>query len=187
MEYSFRNAAGESEKKIVLNLTGIELYFEGAKYAIPYNDINGVWLNKPSGICTCRAYSCTLNIKNKKPLFISSKNYDAAGNIVEQSNQYNSFVRVLHHHLQSKSAARYRFGVQPTQYVLRVLAIIGILAAFLFSSLYLNISQYILAVPVALSLFVAVCGVNFCIANYPKNYTPENIPLKLLPCPAKLY
>lgn len=181
MEYSFRNSPHEKAKRAVLNLTTIDLYYDEAKYTIPYKDINGVWLNKPGGICTCRAYSCTLNIKDKKPLFISSKNYDEKGNTLEQSNHYNSFVRVLHHHLQTKSKAEYKFGVQPMQYLLRVCMVIAILAGFILSSLYLNINQYLLIGTALVSLFGTVCGVNFCITNFPKGYTPENIPLKLLP------
>ncbi|ELR72194.1 hypothetical protein C900_01748 [Fulvivirga imtechensis AK7] len=181
MEYSFRNSPNEKVKKVFLNQTGLDLYVDGAKYVIPYCDINGVWLQRPGGICTPRAYSCTLNINDKKPVFISSKNYDEAGDLVEQSNHYNSFVRVLHHHLQKQGRAQYKFGVQPLQYALRVVAIIAILGGFTLSYLYLNINQYLLAVPALLSLFVAVCGLNFCIANFPKGYRPENIPLQLLP------
>lgn len=183
MEYAFKNSPEEKVKKIVLNLTGFDLYFDGAKYTVSYSDINGVWLNKPGGLCTPSEYSCTLNINDRKPIYISSKNYDDEGNVIEQPNHYNSFVRVLHHHLQSKSRAQYRFGVQPRQYALRVLTIIGILTGFGASYLYLNINKYILALPAVLSIFVAVCGLKFCISNYPKDYKPENIPLKLLPSP----
>ncbi len=181
MEYNFKITESGSERSIILKNDMLHYVVDNAIYEVPYNIINAVWLNKPGGICTPNHYSCTLNIEDDKPIFISSRNWDENKREMHQQNHYNSFVRVLHVHLKEKSKAKYGFGVKPKYYALRVIAIITIIAIASYVALTFKDSWYILVAPVAVSIFVLTCGLNFCVKNFPSKYKPDQIPMRLLP------
>ncbi|QSE97912.1 hypothetical protein [Fulvivirga lutea] len=181
MEYTFKNSPEDYLRTIVLKEKSLTLNFEGSTYEYPYNKITKVWLNNPGGFCSPGEFSCTLNIIDKKPVYISSKNYNDKNEEIEQSNFYNSFVRVLHMHLGVNTTASFKFGTQPTAYIARVAIILAILTGCVASILLTNVNPFILILPSALGIFVSVCGLKFCITRFPKGYNPNNIPLNLLP------
>ncbi|MTI22881.1 hypothetical protein E1176_17750 [Fulvivirga sp. RKSG066] len=181
MEYSFKINESGKERTLILKNEMIIYVLDDAIYEVPYKNITAVWLNKPGGFCTPSSYSCTLNIKDDKPIFITSKNWDLDQREILQQNHYNSFVRVLHMHLKEKSKATYGFGVKPQYYMLRVAAIITILTLATYLSVNYQLNNFLLAIPVAISLFVLTCGLNFCVKNFPSSYRPDHIPITLLP------
>lgn len=181
MEYNFKVDENGSERTVILKSDMLIYIEENAIYDISYSDITSVWLNKPGGFCTSNIYSCTLQFKHEKPLFISSKNWREDRVEIHQENHYNSFIRVLHMHMREKSAAKYSFGVKPQKYLTKVATIILILTLAVAGSIIFQINNYLLAIPVTISLFVTTCGLNFCLKNYPSKYTPDQIPMSLLP------
>lgn len=181
MEYNFKIEESGSERSIILKNDMLIYVVDNAIYDIPYKDITSVWLNKPGGICTPNIYSCTLQFKQEKPLFISSKNWTADKKEIHQENHYNSFIRVLHMHLLQKSGAQFSFGVKPQKYLTKVATIILILATSAFLTINFDLKNYLLAIPAMVSVFVITCGLNFCLKNFPSRYKPEAIPLNLLP------
>lgn len=181
MEYNFKVEEHGSERTVILKNDMLIYIEENAIHDIPYSDITNVWLNKPGGLCTSNIYSCTLQFKHQKPLFISSKNWRDDRVEIHQENHYNSFIRVLHMHMREKSTAKYSFGVKPKKYFTKVATIILILTLAAVSSITFNLNNYLLAIPVGISLFVVTCGLNFCLKNYPSHYMPDRIPLNLLP------
>ncbi|MEQ8926458.1 MAG: hypothetical protein RLO81_11630, partial [Fulvivirga sp.] len=180
MEYTFKNSPKDHLRTIFLRDTSLIISFDGAKYEYPYKDISNVWLNNPGGFCSPGEFSCTLNIIDQKPIYISSKNYNEKGEVIEQSNFYNSFVRVIHMHLGTNTSASFKFGTQPKAYITRVAIILMILAGCISSILYTDINPIILILPSVVGIFVTVCGLKFCITRFPKGYNPRNIPLNLL-------
>lgn len=184
MEYTFKNSAAEKEKRIFLHHTGIDLYHDGAKYTVPYSNINSIWLNKPGGLLNLGEFSCTININDQKPIYIADKNYDAYGFIKHQPNNYNSFIRVLHHHLQDKSNVKYKFGSKPLQYVLRLIIITAIVFTCFLPYGFLDVNQYTLIIPILVAFTVGAFSLKFLLNEYPKCYMPDSIPLNLLPSPS---
>ncbi len=181
MEYTFRISADSPEVMMVLTENEIQLKTEGAVYRHPYSSVQKVWLNNPGGFCSPGEFSCTLNIVDKKPIYIASKNYDKQGHLINQANHYNTFVRVLHMHVKSNAKAKFRFGATPVKYAMRIATIISILATCLASSLLIDANPLIFIMPSAAAIFVTVCGLRFCITRFPKGYNPDDIPLNLLP------
>ncbi|HNP18855.1 MAG TPA: hypothetical protein PKL31_10505 [Fulvivirga sp.] len=181
MEYVFKNSPKDKLRKIVLTDDGFNLIMDGATYPYKYSSVNQVWLNSPGGFCSPGEYSCTLNIVDQKPLYISSKNYSDSKKLIDQFNHYNSFIRVLHLHLKNNKAAQFKFGTTPFKYLTRIMVIIGILTACVLSIMLLEANPLVFIVPSGLAIFVSVCGMKFCINRFPKVYNPENIPLTLLP------
>ena len=181
MEYTFRNSPKDDLKTIFLRDSSLVLKFDGSTYEYPYSEIEKVWLNSPGGFCSPGEFSCTLNIVDKKPVYISSKNYNQNGTEINQSNFYNSFIRVLHMHLDGQTKADYKFGTTPVAYLGRVAIILIILTGCITSILYTSINPFVLAIPSAIGIFVAVCGAKFCISRFPKGYNPKDIPLEVLP------
>lgn len=181
MEYNFRVDENGSERTVILKNDMLIYIEKNAIHDISYKDITNVWLNKPGGLCTPNIYSCTLHFKHDKPLFISSKNWRDDKMEIRQENHYNSFIRVLHMHLREKSSAKYSLGVKPKKYLTKVATIILILALAATVSITFQLNNYLLAIPVLISVFVVTCGLNFCLKNYPSKYTPDHIPLSLLP------
>jgi len=184
MEYSYKISDSGSERSIILKNEVIIYIANGAIYDIPYKRITSVWLNKPSGFLSPNYFSCTLNIEDDKPIFISSKNWDDYNNEILQQNHYNSFVRVLHMHLKEKSKAKYGFGVKPKNYFIKAAAILAVLAVVLFLSVSLQLNNFLLAFPILVGGSALAIGINFCVKNYPHRYKPDHIPLQLLPAPS---
>ncbi|MEO0555720.1 MAG: hypothetical protein AAF149_21120 [Bacteroidota bacterium] len=181
MDYSFRSSATESERKILLTTNALHLYVDGAKYSTPYEKVVGVWLSTPSGFLAGNTYACTLNIEDAKPIYISIKNYDDAGKLIEQANHYNSFIRVLHLHLCKKSKAHYFFGVKPASYAAKLIVLLAVVMTCVTSYFVFNLSG-LLILPVGVALMVsAYTLLSFGIKSFPKLYDPDEIPLRLLP------
>lgn len=181
MEYYFKNSITDKPKKLVLTDSGINLYLDDACYQYDYRDIVGVWLNKPGGIFDQKFFSCTLNIADRKPLFISSLNFDQDDELINQDNHYNSFIRVMHLHLKEKSKAKYHLGVPPLNYSLRIILAILVLAVCLAAYFHVDLSTVALGAVGFLVLATGVAGLQFGISKFPKFYNPDNIPLELLP------
>lgn len=181
MEYTFRNDPKDHLKTIFLSDKSLILKFDGSQYEYPYNQITKVWLNNPGGFCSPGEFSCTLNIVDKKAVYISSKNYEENGREIEQSNFYNSFVRVLHIHLDGNTSTDYKFGSEPKAYLGRITIILCILAGCIASISFTTINPLILIAPSIIGILVTICGLKFCITRFPKGYNPKDIPLNLLP------
>jgi hypothetical protein len=181
MEYSFKNSPKNSLSKITLGEKGFQLVINKDIYNYQYTDISKVWLNNPGGFCSPGEFSCTLNIKEKKPIYISSKNYTDNGDIIGQANHYNSFIRILHRYIGSNQSAEFKFGSTPFKYFGRIALIIGILTSCILSTSLIDTNPLYFIIPSAMGIFVSVCGMKFCITRFPKGYNPNEIPLNLLP------
>jgi len=181
MDYTFKINEEDKERRLILKDEFMIYAIDGSVYEIPYNRISAVWLNKPGGICTPNHYSCTLNIDDDKPVFISSRNWGENGREIIQQNHYNSFIRVLHLHLKEKSKAQYGFGVKPKPYFMRVGAIVTILSLSVLFAIIFNLNNVLIAIPAVISVSVLTCGLNFCLKNFPSTYKPDCIPFALLP------
>lgn len=166
---------------MLLTSNALHLYIDGAKYTTPYEKVVGVWLSTPAGFLAGNTYACTLNIEDAKPIYVPIKNFDESGDLIDQSNHYNSFIRVLHVHLREKSKAHYYFGVRPISYAIKVLVLLSIIFACLACYLLLNLSG-VVVIPLGLVLMAsAYTLLRFGIKSFPKLYDPNEIPLGLLP------
>lgn len=181
MEYSFKNSPKDHLSKMALGENGFRIVIDGATYNYKYSEVTRVWLNNPEGFFTPGEFSCTVNIVDKKPIYITSKNFDQNGLFVEQSNHYNSFVRVLHMHVKSNKAAEFKFGSTPTKYLMRMAIIALILTSCIVSIMTFNSNPLFFIIPSVFGIFVSIYGLRFCITRFPKGYNPNDIPLELLP------
>jgi hypothetical protein len=181
MDYAFKNSPKDHLTQMVLGENGFKIILDGATYNYKYSDVTRVWLNNPEGFIAPGEYSCTINIVDKKPIYITSKNFDQNGLFIEQSHHYNTFVRVLHMHIKSNKAAEFKFGTTPAKYFRRVAIIALILTACVASIITFKSNPFYFIVPSVFGVFVTIYGLQFCITRFPKVYNPDNIPLELLP------
>lgn len=181
MDYSYKITPSDTTRRMLLSSNALHLYLDGHKYTTPYNKVVGVWLSKPSDFLSGNNYGCTLNIEDAKPIYISIKNFDSEGSPMDQSNHYNSFIRVLHVHLQEKSKAHYYFGEKPVSYAMKVLVLVSLVSACLMSYTLFNINGLIVLPVGAILAISAYALLRFGIKSFPKLYNPKEIPIGLLP------
>ncbi|MDX1628555.1 MAG: hypothetical protein R3345_07635 [Fulvivirga sp.] len=181
MEYSFKTNEKDQTRIIHLESDKLVYFMDDERQEVPYNQIHSVWLSKPGGVLTPNSYSCTLNIKNAKPIYISSKNWDDEKKEILQQNHYNSFVRVLHLHLKEKSRAQYGFGLPPASYLSKLAILLLIVCSTIYWALSSQLSGTMLIGTIGLGVLIVIIGLNFSLKNYPSHYQPDQIPLNLLP------
>lgn len=108
---------------------------------------------------------------------LSNRYYLSNLKFEDRSRQYNTFVRVMHHHLMKNSTASFFTGTSWNR--LALWAGLTFLGAWIFQVALAAESGalWIILVDVALALLVAVSVFVKC----PRVYSPENIPLEFLP------
>ncbi len=181
MEYSFKNSPKAHLTQMALGENGFRVVIDGATYNYKYSEVTRVWLNNPEEFFNPSEYSCTINIIDKKPIYITSKNYNHNGLIMDQSHNYNSFVRVLHMHVRSNKAAEFKFGSTPSKYLKRLAIIALILIGCVASIISFDSNPLYFIAPSVFGVFVSIYALRFCITRFPKGYNPNDIPLELLP------
>ncbi|TRX51614.1 hypothetical protein FNH22_23930 [Fulvivirga sp. M361] len=181
MEYTYRLSADSEPRRMVLKENALDFHLDDYKLTIPYAKVVGVWLSSPDGLLFSENYSCTLNIEDGKPIFITMKNFDGHGQLMTQDNHYSSFIRVLHLHLREKSKARYYFGVKPLNYFTKLLTFTGVIVSCLILYFFFNLNEIITIFLTVIAFFFLLVTLRFGIRRFPKIYDPDEIPLNLLP------
>jgi hypothetical protein len=177
MEYSFQN--GVREKKSTITLNEFDLVIEsGAEWLkIAYPQITEVRLSRRKNL-----YSIHVTSLDTDVIEITNSAYDSQGKWIDQSRHYQTFVRVLHLHLQNKCKASFYSGASRFFHsmYLGVAAIIG-LAAFV-------LEEYFDVTPVSgimLSSGIFVClGLLLVlprVAQWQREYSPSEVPMSMLP------
>lgn len=176
MEYTFQNDVG---KQIHVEMHEFHLVVRSdeSERSIPYSAITDVRLGRRKSTFALEVQSMDFG-----SLRISHEHKNTSDGKVE-SRQYNSFVRILHHHLnKNQPIPEFYSGPKTGNLTIKFIFVLifAVLAylieeyfsfvpfdAFFFSLLILGIGCLVLSAPY--------------IANWPKTYHPSNIPLNMLP------
>lgn len=111
-------------------------------------------------------------------LTLSNRYYLSSLKFEDRSRQYNTFVRVLHHHLMKQSTASFFTGTSWNRLMLVVCLIF--IAGWIFQVTLTGpegTSVWVILVDLALALLGAI----YVFAKYPRSYSAESIPLDFLP------
>ncbi len=178
MKYSFRNSAKGKEISILLDDYGFAICEGIHQEKISYASIVAVRICKKIN----RVYRVFLYPDASRTITISSNSWDDHGNPIDQSREYGLFVRVLHHHLKDKSPAVFTSGGKASK--IWSLAAASAILCFLISVVidYLGfglMNPYKQSLILAMVSFLAV--ILSSIRNFPKTYTPTDIPIQFLP------
>ncbi len=177
MEYSFQNSA--REKKSTISLDEFDLMIEsGAEWVkVAYPQITEVRLSRRRNL-----YSIHITSIDHEVIEITNGVFDSQNKWVDQSRHYQTFVRVLHMHLQNKCKATFYSGASRLFHsmYLGVAAIIGLVAFVL--------EEYFDVTPISgvvLSIGVFVCLVFILIlpqvSQWQREYSPSDVPMQMLP------
>ena len=176
MEYIFRNGPNGKPQKLLLNEYDIIVEQQGSALTIPYASITEVRLSRKRDLFAAQIFAL-----NDKKISITNKSFQL-NQWVDQSRAYHTFMRVLHMHLSSKSSAVFYSGSRIGEYTLKCLILFTITAL-----LYVG-EEYFDLIPMSSSLLAFVFGIlggvmvlSPLIHHWPKNYSPTDIPLDLLP------
>lgn len=178
MKYSFRNSAKGSEISITLDDYGFTLRANGKEEKISYANIVAVRISKVQN----HVFRMFLHPDASRTIAISSLSWSADGIPKDQSREYALFVRVLHHHLKDKSPAVFTSGGDAG----KIWKLVGI-SAFLSLSISLLIDYLGFGImnPYTQALILGVVStaisIGLSVRNFPKAYTPGDIPLQFLP------
>jgi hypothetical protein len=145
---------------------------------IPYANITAVQLSKVRK----QSYAMRLTFENHGTVVITNKYFLPTGECEDRSRHYTTFVRVLHFHLKDKSFAAYNSGLG-----LRHLLIWSLYAAFLsFSFSFISefyefsvVNPFVQALGLTIITVIGIVVLNR--GQWPKAYSPSNIPLRFLP------
>jgi hypothetical protein len=176
VRYAFRKSAKSEEVSITLDDYGFSLCEGGREEKISYANIVAVRISRQPN------HRVFLYPDESRTITISSLSWDTDGKQRDQSREYTLFVRVLHHHLKDKSPAVFTSGGNAS----KIWKLAGICALFCFLGSvivdYLGFglfNPYTQALILALISFLVV--ILSSIRNFPKTYTPTDIPLQFLP------
>ena len=177
MEYSFQKSIREKQITIRLNEFDLTIISDGKTQDIPYLQITEVRLCRKNN-----SYLIRVDSLDCGTLVIPSFTIDETGNQVDQSRPYQTFVRVLHMHLQNKSKAIFYTGLGIT-----IRSIYVIIALFCAGALFV-IEEYFDVTPLSgillsATMFIGVIAIlvlsNF--SQWQKTYSPTEVPLNMLP------
>lgn len=177
MEYSFQN--GARDKKSTITLNEFDLVMEsGVKWVkVAYPQITEVRLSRRKNL-----YSIHITSIDNELIEITNGAFDSQSNWIDQSRPYQTFVRVLHMHLQNKCKATFYSGASRLFHsmYLGVAAIIGLVAYALEE--YFDVTP-ISGVILSIGVFVILALVLIIpqISQWQREYTPEDVPMRMLP------
>lgn len=176
MEYSFSTAP--ETPPYVLTLTDTSLVISHGKKVreLPYQDIQYVYIEK-------KKEACKIHIEGKGVLSFTIPNYslDNDGALLDKSNAYTLFVRLLHYHLLSKSKAEFYINngyKQTGLFALGILVLAGIIVTIL---RLLNWTFDLFTLTLIIIGTVTPILVLVWLSRFPKPYKPADIPLDFLP------
>ncbi|HWA35063.1 MAG TPA: hypothetical protein VG737_13070 [Cyclobacteriaceae bacterium] len=178
VNYTFRKSPKSAEVSITLDDYGFLLREGDHQEKISYANIVAVRIcRQPNHI-----YRVYLYPDESRAITISSLSWDSDGKQRDQSREYTLFVRVLHHHLKDKSPAVFTSGGNASKIwkLAGILAFLCFLASVIIDYLGFGLfNPYTQALVLALVCFLIV--ILSSIRNFPKTYTPTDIPLQFLP------
>ena len=177
MEYSFQNSA--REKKSTVSLDEFDLMVEsGAEWVkVAYSQITQVRLSRKGNF-----YSIHITSIDHEVIEISSGTFDNNGKWVDQSRPYQTFVRVLHMHLRNKCKASFYSGASPLLHSMYLgVAVITGLVAFVLEE-YFDVTPLSgVALSIVVFLGLAVVLILPKISQWQREYSPNEVPMKMLP------
>lgn len=178
MEYTFKNSIAEGAQTILLQVDSLTVQFPEREESFRYDSIFSVKLTKRRK----NLFTLQLIFERGQPLVISNKYFLSAKECEDRSRSYDTFVRVLHFHLQEKGRAKYYSGFSMSHLVTLILGaafgsfIISFISEYFGFSIINSLIQALL-----LTVFAVVI---ILIANrrlFPRAYSPKNIPPRFLP------
>lgn len=177
MEYSFKNSV--SEKLITVSLNEFDLAVTRGTIAhkIPYAGITEVRLGKRRDL-----YFIDIISLDYGDLLITNRWYEGKGKWKDQDRAYQTFVRVLHHHLAGKSQATFYYGRSLSKQAINLGIALLITALVYLTEEYFDLLpvQAWAAAGVALILLLLI-QVAPKLIDWPRTYAPSEIPIQLLP------
>ncbi len=177
MEYSFRESAKKEEVRIVLNAYSMNITEGDEQTDLPYAFVTVVRIVRFKN-----SFGAILNFERGPTLTILNYTFDKSGNKLDQSRLYNTFLRVLHLHLQQKSNAEYISG--KTNEKLFGICLVGLMLtlAAAFGAEYFGFALFYVRMlaSLVLAFFMLMCWRHF-FRPMQKKYQPDNIPLSFLP------
>lgn len=175
MEYSFNTLGGAIVLK--LNEYTFQVVEGEEKTDLPYSFIKEVRLLK------FRDHYCTkLFPEIGAPIIINNYTITADGEKQDQSRLYNTFVRVLHMHLESKSNANYIAQSKSRNLLLSLVVSIVIILSLIFASNHIGyLTLYLPLAMFAFIVFIVASYIIYSNLGLTEKYQPNNIPLELLP------
>lgn len=111
-------------------------------------------------------------------IMLSNRFYVSNLKFEDRSRHYNTFVRVLHHHLKKHSTATFFTGTSGNR--LAFIAAMLIFGAWIFQASLIGhdvINLWLILLDVVFLIVVAL----YVVSNWPRIYSAENIPLDFLP------
>lgn len=175
MQYAFRNTVRQDPTTITLLDTKLVVVLGNSSRSIPYTSITRVQMEQIGN----RLYAIRLFLDRGDPILVTNRQYASSGALEIQSHAYSTFVRVLHFHLREKTKADFVIKAGKS-----FLWLEGVGAAALaFGLVYMGdnwgiSSEQSLA---AVGLIGIAFGTFLFLHHRKKVYSPNDIPLELLP------
>jgi hypothetical protein len=172
VEYIFKNTASQKPQTILLSELTMHVQSALREKTISYTSVLSVRLTKSNDF-----YKTTIALDNDRPIEITNRFYHPDGSFEDRSRQYETFIRVLHFHLQEKSSAQFCTGCSWGKLILAGIATMAI-------SFVLSLALYFLKINfidlVAQSFLIAALFMGFLLAAFWPLF-PTYIPSQFLP------
>jgi len=178
MKYAFKSQPNQNVIEMELTSFQIVIHQQGKERVIPYSAITDVRLECKKGL-----FFTTIQSLDFGSIQLSNRSVGESGKWEDQSRQYHTFVRVLHHHLmKTHCPAEFCAGFKPSHLSVKFMVLILVAALFYFVEEYFNIFHIH---PLLVVLIVSGIGTLIILSpflkNPPKSYNPSDIPLNMLP------
>ncbi len=173
-EYICKNSP--REKPIAIRLFEFELEWQRGekKIIIPYANIVSLNLNKVGS-----KYITRIDSDFQGTLVVTNRFYLSSGEFEDQSRQYNTFIRLLHLHLNKRATTTFLIGT-PVKFLALILTVAAIFSTTLQWAM-MNVfgSVHLTATIINAIIFLAIAL--RCAKSFPKAYSGNDIPLHFLP------
>jgi hypothetical protein len=178
MEYTFKNSIRESAQTILLQRDCLSVQFPEREESFKYDRILSVKLTKSKH----NLFALELIFDKGYSILITNKYFLSSKECEDRSHSYDTFVRVLHFHLQEKGRAKYYSGFTMKYVVTLMLGaafgsfVISFISEYFSFSVTNSLTQAFILTVLAV-VVILVANRKF----FTKGYSPLNIPLEFLP------
>lgn len=173
MEYQSKSSKKGNPLTIKLTESALVLNVKGIDESFPYSMIEKIEISKQSG------NNCAITIitNNSRSYTIFNRNESADGLVHDNSTGYSMFVRVLHHHLRTKSKVKFTckryFHISLWQKILVAVLLLGV------SYFFGNPASHLLLFALSLSILPLMLILEKI--PFVNEYKPDEIPLDFFP------
>lgn len=148
------------------------------EHVVPYASIIEVTLSRERD----KVFKASLRADGERPIVVTNRYFQSAGNVEDRSRGYSTFIRVLHFHLKDKSKASFTSGIPSFSLGFRILiiALVSFIISFVADYMGFRLLGPVIQ-GIVLTILLGMLLIGSGVARLPRTYRPTDIPMEFLP------